>query len=63
MAEQCFLSEGSNPPTCGVHRVRLIVTRTSEAGVAGIGDFSFYVCPVSGRAIDEAHKRKAGPKE
>jgi hypothetical protein len=63
MAEQCFISDGSNPPMCGVHHVRLVMTRTSEAGVAGIGDFSFYVCPVSGKAVDVAPKRKAEPEK
>jgi hypothetical protein len=49
MAEQCFNEKDSNPPICGVHKVRLIERQLSRDLVnEGYKDFMFLVCPVSG---------------
>jgi hypothetical protein len=53
MAEQCFVKSGSAPPVCGVHNERLLERNTrSEPVIDGVGDFSFFVCPVSGQVVN-----------
>jgi hypothetical protein len=49
MAEPCFIKRDSNQRVCGVHDVPLDEHRSSEdLGTAGLGTFTFFVCPVSG---------------
>jgi hypothetical protein len=57
MPIQRFKKKGSNPPVCSVHDVPLVEHRSSDdSATSGLGDFVFFVCPVSGQVIDDAAK-------
>lgn len=52
MAEPCFIKKNSIPHVCGVHNVPLVQHQSSEEpGTAGLGAFTFFVCPVSGTVV------------
>jgi len=52
MAEPCFTKKDSKPPECGIHKVPLVQRSTSEdSGAAGLGTFTFLVCPVSNAVV------------
>jgi hypothetical protein len=54
MAKQCFKKKDSNPPTCGLHNVRLLRKRLpNELIAAGFKPFTFLVCPVSGEVLND----------
>jgi hypothetical protein len=54
MTRACFKKKGSNPPMCGVHNVPLIQQRSfDDSASAGIGDFTFLVCPVSSAVVND----------
>jgi hypothetical protein len=53
MEKPCFKKEGSNPPVCGVHDVPLGESHSSEElSATGLGEFTFWRCPVTGQVID-----------
>jgi hypothetical protein len=57
MAEPCFIKKNSNPNQCGVHNVPLVQRQSSEeSGMAGLGTFTFSVCPVSGTVVRDTPK-------
>jgi hypothetical protein len=63
MAEPCFIKKDSNPPVCGVHNVPLVEHRSSEElGTAGLGAFTFFVCPVSGAVVRETPAGSKGAR-
>ncbi len=55
MGEQCFIKNGSAPPVCGVHGVRL-ETRMIPGDVVDLGHESYtvLVCPSSGAVVDDS---------
>jgi hypothetical protein len=54
MPERCFNAKDSDPPHCGVHKVRLIERRLPSKLVnEGYKDFAFFVCPVSGTVLND----------
>jgi hypothetical protein len=60
MAVRCFRKADSSPPVCGVHKVRLLKTRTSEElSVSGFKDLPFYLCPTSRKAIKDSTDRQS----
>jgi hypothetical protein len=57
MPTQCFTKKGSSPPVCGVHDVPLVEHQTSrEAITGGVGNFTFFVCPVTGQVVSDPAK-------
>jgi len=59
MAEPCFKMKNSNPPVCGVHNVPLIEHQTSgNPLVSMLGDFAYFVCPVSGYVVRDSAPQK-----
>jgi hypothetical protein len=55
MAEQCYIKKESAQLLCGVHNVRLVQKRSSkEPRLAGLGNFKYLICPVSGRVPNDA---------
>jgi hypothetical protein len=59
MPTECFAKKGSDPPVCGIHKVRLEPHQSSEAwSTAKYGDFKFLKCPVSGQVIDDPPAQK-----
>ena len=61
MADPCFIKKDSNPMACGVHDVSLVEHLSSEElGTAGLGAFTFFVCPVSGAVVRETPVRSKG---
>jgi hypothetical protein len=57
MPTQCFTKMGdSNPPVCGLHNVKLVEHQTSRESIAaGVGNFTFLVCPVSGQVVEDSY--------
>jgi hypothetical protein len=54
MPTQCFTKKGSDPPVCGVHKVKLEEHQTSRESITGgVGSFRFLVCPVSGTVLHD----------
>ncbi len=54
MAESCFIKKGSDPPVCGVHKVRLVQKQLSdELSTGGYKSFAFFVCPLSGAVLND----------
>jgi hypothetical protein len=52
MTEHCFREKGTDPPVCGLHKVRLARGQSAEVvPIAGLKNFSFLVCPVSGEVL------------
>jgi len=59
MARPCFKKKGSDPPVCGVHNVPLILRQSLEDSVLSkLGDFAFFVCPVSGYVVRDSPPQK-----
>jgi hypothetical protein len=55
MPIQCFTKKGSNPPVCGVHNVPLVEhLSTDDSITSGLGDFVFFVCPISGQVVGDS---------
>jgi len=52
--ERCFKQKDSNPPVCGVHKVRLVERQLpSEMATEGYQAFRFFVCPVSATVLSD----------
>jgi hypothetical protein len=62
MARPCFKIKDSNPPVCGVHNVPLMQRQSSEDSVLSkLGDFAFFVCPVSGYVVRDSPPERRSP--
>jgi len=48
MAQTCFKEKSSDPPVCGVHRVRLVETKVPiDSNAPYLGEITCLTCPVS----------------
>jgi hypothetical protein len=48
---RCCQTE-ENPPTCGLHKVKLIMRQSKDDPTTGaFGDFVFYECPISKQIV------------
>jgi hypothetical protein len=57
MATRCFVEKDSDPPVCGVHHVRLEKKQSpDDLSVLGYKAFTFFVCPVTGKVLNDAFK-------
>jgi hypothetical protein len=55
MASACFMKENSQlPPMCGVHNLALVLSELPiDPYAPHLGHITGYVCPVSGRFVEE----------
>lgn len=54
MVSVCFRTESSNPPTCGVHNLALVLSELPiDPYVPHLGHITGYVCPVSGQLVED----------
>ena len=57
MPKRCFELKNSNPPTCGVHKIRLVKKQLPNVLVnEGYKPFTFLVCPISDAVLDDELK-------
>ena len=60
MAEPCF--KMNSPPVCGIHNGPLIEHQSSENSLDSmLGDFAYFVCPVSGDVVRDSPPQKRSP--
>jgi hypothetical protein len=63
MAKPCFIKKGSKESICGVHDVPLVSHESSEYLISSrLGDFTFLVCPVSGKVLDDEAPHQRGSR-
>jgi hypothetical protein len=59
VAEPCFVRKDSAPAICGVHNAPLVRRQLPDQLIAsGYKGFTFLVCPVSGKVLDDAAPTK-----
>jgi len=57
MPKRCFKLKNSNPPTCGVHKIRLVKKQLPNVLVnEGYKPFTFLVCPISDEVLNDEAK-------
>jgi hypothetical protein len=57
MPKRCFELKNSNPPTCGVHKIRLVKKQLPNVLVnEGYKPFTFLVCPISDEVLNDEAK-------
>ena len=57
MPKRCFKLKNSNPPICGVHKIRLVKKQFPNFLVnEGYKGFEFFVCPISNKVLNDEAK-------
>jgi hypothetical protein len=54
MAAACFKVKNANPPMCGVHNVKLVLSDLPiDPNAPHLGHITGYVCPVSRQLVTD----------
>jgi hypothetical protein len=61
MAQRCFTEKDSNPPICGLHKVRLVEGNTPIDPLAPyLGRVASLMCPISKLVVRDSNENEPG---
>jgi CheY-like chemotaxis protein len=64
MVQQCFSRDGSDPPVCAVHKVRVVQKQIPiDPNAPALGRVTCNLCPVSQMVIQKAGRLNARPSD